>query len=59
MNGYGQNFDDFMAEQGLYDEAKERSAEKLHALEITQERQTYKGSLEEKANRNAAVAAPR
>jgi hypothetical protein len=29
MNGFGQNFDDFMLEQGLYDEAKELAAKKL------------------------------
>jgi hypothetical protein len=29
MNGFGQNFDDVMVEQGLYDEAKELAAKKL------------------------------
>jgi hypothetical protein len=37
MNGFGQDFDDFMVEQGLYDEAKERAAKKLIALELKQE----------------------
>ena len=37
MNGYGQDFDDFMIEQGLYDEAKELAAKKLVALELKQE----------------------
>ena len=37
MNGYGQNFDDFMVEQGLYDEAKELAAKKLIILELKQE----------------------
>jgi predicted XRE-type DNA-binding protein len=37
MNGLGQNFDDFMVEQGLYDEAKEISAKKLIILELKQE----------------------
>ena len=37
MNGLGQNFDDFMVEQGLYDEAKELAAKKLIALELKHE----------------------
>lgn len=37
MNGLGQNFDDFMVEQGLYDEAKELAAKKLIVLELKQE----------------------
>jgi len=37
MNGIGQSFDDFMIEQGLYDEAKELSAKKLIVLELKQE----------------------
>jgi predicted XRE-type DNA-binding protein len=37
MNGLGQNFDDFMAEQGLYDEAKELAAKKLIAFELQHE----------------------
>jgi DNA-binding XRE family transcriptional regulator len=34
MKGLGQNFDDFMIEQGLYDESKELAAKKLIALEL-------------------------
>ena len=37
MNGLGQNFDDFMIEQGLYDEAKELAAKKLIAFELKHE----------------------
>ena len=37
MNGIGQNFDDFMLEQGLYDEAKELATKKLLVLELKQE----------------------
>jgi predicted XRE-type DNA-binding protein len=37
MNGLGQNFDDFMIEEGLYDEAKEISAKKLIVLGLKQE----------------------
>ena len=42
MNGLGQNFDDFMIEQGLYDEAKELAAKKLIALELKQEMEAQK-----------------
>ena len=37
MNGLGQDFDDFMVEQGLYDEAKELAAKKLIVLELKKE----------------------
>jgi antitoxin HicB len=37
MKGFGQAFDDFMIEQGLYDEAKELAAKKLIVLELKQE----------------------
>jgi len=37
MKGIGQDFDDFMVEQGLYDEAKELAAKKLIVLELKQE----------------------
>ncbi|MHC6202540.1 hypothetical protein ACYULU_05010 [Breznakiellaceae bacterium SP9] len=42
MNGMGQNFDDFMIEQGLYDEAKELAAKKLIAFELQQEMNAQK-----------------
>ena len=42
MNGIGQSFDDFMIEQGLYDEAKELSAKKLIVLELKQEIEAQK-----------------
>jgi hypothetical protein len=42
MNGMGQNFDDFMFEQGLYDEAKELAAKKLIAFELQQEMNAQK-----------------
>ena len=42
MNGMGQNFDDFMVEQGLYDKAKELAAKKLIVLELKQEMETQK-----------------
>jgi hypothetical protein len=37
MKGIGQNFDDFMIEQGLFDEAKDLAAKKLTALKLQQE----------------------
>jgi hypothetical protein len=37
MNGFGQDFDDFMVEQGLYDEAKELAAKKLLAFALQRE----------------------
>jgi predicted XRE-type DNA-binding protein len=36
MNGIGDKFDDFMKEQGLYDEAKELAAKKLLAFQLEQ-----------------------
>jgi len=42
MNGLGQNFDDFMLEQGLYDEAKELAAKKLIAIELKREMEAQK-----------------
>jgi predicted XRE-type DNA-binding protein len=42
MKGFGQNFDDFMVEQGLYDEAKELAAKKLIVLELKQEMEAQK-----------------
>jgi len=42
MNGFGQNFDDFMIEQGLYDEAKELAAKKLIVLELKREMEAQK-----------------
>jgi len=42
MNGLGQNFDDFMIEQDLYDEAKELAAKKLIVFELKQEMEVQK-----------------
>jgi DNA-binding phage protein len=53
MNGIGQNFDDFMIEQGLYDEAKELAAKKLIAFELQQEmsaQKLTKSSIAKKMN---------
>lgn len=37
MKGVGQNFDDFMQEQGLYEEAKEIAAKRIVALQLAEE----------------------
>jgi predicted XRE-type DNA-binding protein len=42
MKGIGQNFDDFMIEQGLYDEAKELATKKLIAIKLKQEMDAQK-----------------
>ncbi len=42
MKGIGQNFDEFMVEQGLYDEAKELAAKKLIVLEFKHEMEAQK-----------------
>lgn len=42
MNGLGQDFDDFMVEQDLYDDAKELAAKKLIVLELKQEMEAQK-----------------
>jgi hypothetical protein len=42
MKGHGQNFDEFMVEQGLYDEAKELAAKKLIAVELRAEMEAQK-----------------
>jgi predicted XRE-type DNA-binding protein len=58
MNGLGQNFDDFMVEQGLYDEAKELSAKKLIVLELKQEMEAQKlskGKVAEKMHTSRAA----
>jgi predicted XRE-type DNA-binding protein len=36
MNGIGDKFDDFMKEQGLYNEAKELAAKKLLTFQLEQ-----------------------
>jgi hypothetical protein len=42
MKGKGQNFEDFMIEQELYDEAKELAAKKLIATKLKIEMETQK-----------------
>jgi DNA-binding phage protein len=49
MNGIGQNFDDFLLEQGLYDEVKELGAQKLIALQL-------KKAMEDQKLTTASVA---
>jgi hypothetical protein len=42
MKGTGQKFDDFMIEQGIYDEAKELAAKKLIACKLKAEMEEQK-----------------
>ena len=42
MKGKGQKFEDFMIEQGLYDEAKELAAKKLIASKLKMEMEMQK-----------------
>ena len=42
MKGKGQKFEDFMIEQGLYDEAKELAAKKLIASKLKMEMEIQK-----------------
>ena len=37
MNGIGQDFDEFMQEQGLYEDAKELASKRLVALQLEEE----------------------
>ena len=58
MKGKGQNFDDFMIEQGLYDEAKELAAKKLIVakLKIEMEAQKLSKSMVAKKMHTSRVA---
>jgi predicted XRE-type DNA-binding protein len=51
MNGIGQNFDDFMVEQGLYDEAKELAAKKFIVIELKNEMEAQKLSKSKMAEK--------
>jgi predicted XRE-type DNA-binding protein len=42
MKGIGQNFDDFMIEQGLFEEAEELATKKLIAFELQKEMESQK-----------------
>jgi hypothetical protein len=42
MEGIGQNFDDFLIEQGIYDEVKELAAKKLIVIQLQQELEAQK-----------------
>ena len=58
MKGKGQNFEDFMKEQGLYDEAKELAAKKLIAskLKLEMESQNLSKSIIAKKLKTSRVA---
>jgi len=42
MKGIGQNFDDFLKEQGIYDEVNELAAKKLITYQLQQSMQEQK-----------------
>lgn len=47
MHGIGQNFDEFMQEQGLYDEAKELAAKRIIVLQLSEEMKRQAGFLQD------------
>ena len=51
MKGIGQNFDDFLIEQGIYDEVKEGAAKKIIALQIQKELEAQKVSKSQMAKK--------
>lgn len=51
MKGIGQDFEDFMIEQGLYEEAKEIAAKRLIALQLEAEMKKQKISKSELAKK--------
>jgi hypothetical protein len=51
MKGIGQNFDDFLIEQGIYDEVKECAAKKIIALQLQQELEAQKLSKSQMAKK--------
>lgn len=51
MHGIGQNFDEFMQEQGLYDEAKELAAKRIIVLQISEEMKRQRITKSEIAKR--------
>jgi len=53
MNGYGQNFDDFLKEEGLFDEVDELASKKLVAFQLKQameEQRLTKSTIAKKMN---------
>ena len=53
MNGYGQNFDDFLKEEGLFDEVDELASKKLVAFQLKQameEQRLSKSTIAKKMN---------
>ena len=51
MNGIGQNFSDFMKEQGLYEESQELASKKVIAAQLKAEMEKQKLSKSEVAKR--------
>ena len=53
MNGYGQIFDDFLKEEGLFDEVEELASKKLVAFQLKQameEQRLSKSTIAKKMN---------
>ena len=53
MNGYGQNFEDFLKEEGLFDEVDELASKKLVAFQLKQameEQRLSKSTVAKKMN---------
>jgi predicted transcriptional regulator len=53
MNGYGQNFDDYLKEEGLFDEVDELASKKLVAFQLKQameEQRLSKSTIAKKMN---------
>ena len=53
MNGRGQDFEEFMKEQGLYEEAMELATKKIIAAQLNQEKELQKPSKTTVAMNNA------
>ena len=51
MKGIGQNFDDFMIEQGLYEEAQELAVKRLIAFQLEEEMKRQNISKSEMAKK--------
>ena len=53
MKGIGQNFDEFMIEQGLFEESQELAAKRLIALQLEAEMKRQNISKSALAEKNA------
>ena len=58
MKGIGQDFDDFMIEQGLYEEAQELATKRLIALQLEEEMKRQNISKSAMAKKCTLLALP-